>query len=97
MKVKIVNNGKSYTTHIEAKSKFGCKNYAHNEYIPNGVIAKVIRVNTDHKDWSNGNKGSYSVEYNGKHYLIGTDGVEVVNEKKKNTWLPKFLSTYLNK
>ena len=73
---KVIDTGESYTTHPQAV-EYGCTNYQYNEAAVRNRIYKIIRAVV-----INNYTAGFSIDYNGKHYLIGADGVvESTREK----------------
>lgn len=64
----VCDNGELYSTHSRGKELAG-KLYDYMGEIPDGSSVTILKCNPNHED------GSYGVLYNGKHYLIGQNGL----------------------
>lgn len=75
--VKVVNNGKQYSTSDNWAKSIGLPNYARNKNIANGTVGVITWVGKV----PNNEIDAVSVNYEGADYLLGTLGVELVESK----------------
>ena len=72
----VVNLGHVYTTHPDAV-KLGCTNWKWGDEPNKGAVCKIINEGV-----VNRNGTVFVIEQNNQHYLIGIEGVELIDESK---------------